>query len=502
MDLTICKWQENQEQITAYIDTQWQVLYRSLSDSIEYGLSDNKVLDSAASCNILYLPTTEDKERVLRHLQHSLSKTTLDGFSVEYLPDEHQKLDCHGLLYLPHHYIVPGGRFNEMYGWDSFFIAIGLLQSGNVSLAKAMADNFIYQIEHYGIILNANRTYYLGRSQPPLFTTLILALYEIIQDKTWLHEAAKANDIYYSYWMKPPRLVESIGLCRYYVEDDTPIPESESGYYEAVKDFFRQHKVSKIYKVNDYYNAENDNLTPNFFRADRSLRMSGLDITNRFGPFGIKITDHIPIGLNSLLYKMEKDSAVMHGYLGNKEEVKLWETRAAQRRANIDEYLWEPAIGLFSDFHTKMETVRSYYDATAFYPLWAGHCSPQQAKRLVDNMPSIEAKGGILASVYTTGMQWDAPFGWAPHQYFVVHGLMNYGYKDKALELARKFFSLLSHDFKATQALFEKYDLRKLTSDIVPDITYGYKENVKGFGWTNAVYLDFLNLLNQSSNAK
>ena len=91
-----------------------------------------------------------------------------------------------GLLYLENKYVVPGGRFNEMYGWDSYFIILGLLRDGRIDLARGMVENFFFEIEHYGTILNANRAYYLTRSQPPFLTSMIMAVYEA--DKAAGHE--------------------------------------------------------------------------------------------------------------------------------------------------------------------------------------------------------------------------------------------------------------------------------------------------------------------------
>ena len=135
------------------------------------------------------------------------------------------------------------------------------------------------------------------------------------------------------------------------------------------------------------------------------------------------------------------------------------------------------------------------FNATTFYPLWAGIADEKQAHHLVQNLPALEAKGGILSSPYVTGMQWDAPFGWAPHQLFAVKGLARYGYHEEAKRIATKFISMIDDEFTKCGAIFEKYDVRLAASDVSDEIRYGYKKNVIGFGWTNGVYLELLDYL-------
>ena len=139
--------------------------------------------------------------------------------------------------------------------------------------------------------------------------------------------------------------------------------------------------------------------------------------------------------------------------------------------------------------------IRPYTYATTFYPLWAGLASPQESQSIVKLLSILESQGGVLCSTFFTGMQWDAPFGWAPHQYMIVQGLLQYGYKADALRIAKKFLSMVVSDFSHTQCLFEKYDVLECNSEVNNKILYGYKENVRGFGWTNAVVLSFYKLI-------
>ena len=132
-------------------------------------------------------------------------------------------------------FVVPGGRFNEMYGWDSYFESVGLLVDGKVELAKAMADNFQYEIDFYGKILNANRSYYLTRTQPPFYSSLIREIYEVTKDKDWLTSHLKtAIKEYQTVWMVQGNRLTPNGLNRYLAEGIGFPPECEEGHFDSI----------------------------------------------------------------------------------------------------------------------------------------------------------------------------------------------------------------------------------------------------------------------------
>jgi alpha,alpha-trehalase len=203
-----------------------------------------------------------------------------------------------------------------MYGWDSYFIQAGLLRDGEIALAKDMADNFIYEIREYGKILNANRTYYLTRSQPPFLTQMLLGVYQRTHDRKWLEDAVPAVEKYYRFWTTEPHLTPETGLSRYYDLGDGPAPEVLSSekdaqgrtHYELVKQYFRTHNITD-YDLGEYYDARRDILTSLFYKGDRSMRESGFDPSDRFGKFNIDIIHYNPVCLNSLLYVMEEQTA-------------------------------------------------------------------------------------------------------------------------------------------------------------------------------------------------
>src|SRR5262249_37321945 len=134
----------------------------------------------------VYLPRTENLKLVEPTLRARIQAAAFAKIELRPLPDNIADIRKPGLLYLPHPYVVPGGRFNEMYGWDSYFIQVGLIRDAEIDLAKNTIDNFLYEVDHYGKVLNANRTYYLTRSQPPFLTEMILGVYRKTQDLEWL----------------------------------------------------------------------------------------------------------------------------------------------------------------------------------------------------------------------------------------------------------------------------------------------------------------------------
>ncbi|MBT8398843.1 MAG: alpha,alpha-trehalase [Rhodothermia bacterium] len=493
---------EHRSPMLEYIKKSWGTLTRSHSDLLK-ALVDPKVEHAEGEPWTLYVSAKEDPDAVLKDISRSLSADELNQIRVKRLPEnprEHMAdISPHGLLYLPHPYVVPGGRFNEMYGWDSYFIQVGLLQDDEIELAKNMIDNFVYQIEHYGTILNANRSYYLTRSQPPFLTAMILGVYEKTRDRAWLESTLPAIESYHEFWFSSPHLIENLGLSRYYGLGSGPAPEviadekDEAGrtHYDRIREYYRTTPVDQ-YDLSMYYDAATDRLTPLFYVGDRSMRESGFDPSNRFGPFNIDIIHFAPVCLNSLLYRMEMEAATIYGELGRETEAEAW-TALAQRRAElVNRYLWDDDRGLYMDYDMLDEELSDYEFATTFYPLWVGIASKEQARRVAANLYLFEAPGGLLTSTSITGNQWDAPFGWAPLQMIAVQGLRRYGYHADADRLTAKFVGLVSKEFDEHGVIVEKYDLVQRESDVEAGIKYGYAANQIGFGWTNAVVLELL----------
>jgi alpha,alpha-trehalase len=487
------------QRLREYIKASWTTLTRSNRD-LPRALPDPKMPHRAGDPWLLYVSPRESRARVRDELAKVLDAGELKQIEIRTLPREVLSIREHGLLYLPHPYVVPGGRFNEMYGWDSYFIQVGLLRDGELQLARGMVENFIYEIQNYGTILNANRTYFLSRSQPPFLTRMILGVYAQTHDTAWLRNTVPAIDRYYQYWTDAGRhAIPDLGLSRYVDSGSGPAPEvladekDEQGrtHYDRAREYYRTHEVTD-YDQSLYYDSRRDRLTDLFYKGDRSMRESGFDPSNRFGALNVDIIHYAPVCLNTLLYVMEDDAARIMETLGDRSAASAWQSRAASRRDLINRLMWDDASGLYYDYNIRTRRLRRYDFATTFYPLWAGIASPAQAARVRANLERFEAPGGLLTSTEVTGHQWDAPFGWAPLQMIAVAGLRRYGFDDDANRIAAKFVSLVEKEFREHGTIVEKYDVRRRESDVAADIKFGYSANQIGFGWTNGVVLDLL----------
>ena len=484
--------------VRRHISQAWAPLTRTIA-GLERALPDPKFPSAGDLAWPLYVARSEDRAGVDRLLTSALGTWGRRRVDLRVLPQAPADFEQQGLLFLPHPYVVPGGRFNEMYGWDSHFIVLGLLQDGQVELARDMADNHLYQVRHYGKVLNANRTYYLTRSQPPFLSRTVLAVFDRTRDVEWLRQAVPALEAYHDFWTRGPRALPTLGLSRYHDEGEGPAPEVVAAeldaqgltHYDRVRAYYRAHEVAD-YPEADYYDAATDSLTALFYRADRAMRESGFDPSDRFGRFGADVLKYAPVCLNSLLFAFEEDLGRIQRRLGDLESAARWTARARERRAAIDRYLWDDQAGLYFDYNVATGRRRPYEFATTFFPLWVGAASPEQARRVADRLSVFEAPGGLLTSTRETGQQWDAPYGWAPLQLAAVEGLRRYGYDEAADRLSCRFIALVTKEFTEHGVILEKYDVRRRESDVSTGLRFGYASNEVGFGWTNAVYLQLL----------
>jgi len=494
--------------IKQYIKEKWPELKRGHSDLLA-AATDSKQAHAEGEPWTVYVSAKEDLKQVREKLSAEIPED-FQQIMLQRLPNDMGEVETHGLLYLPGDYVVPGGKFNEAYGWDSYFILRGLLLDDEIDLAKSLTDQLLYQVVHYGAVLNANRTYFLSRSQPPFLSRMVLEIYEHTKDLDWLRSSLPILETYYQYWYLSEHLHEPSGLSQFYDFGKGPAPEvaasetDENGktHFDRVKAFYQQNEVD-AYDVSLYYDRKKDELTDLFYKGDRTMRESGCDPTNRFGPFSVDVLYYLPVCLNSLLHRMEQDIAEIYRHISGGPvqemtiEEKIWRDRADLRKGKINEYLWDEQSGLYFDYHTTTNQRRHYEFATTFYPLWAGIASDEQAKRVVDNLDKFEASGGVRTSTFNSGNQWDDPLGWAPLQLIAVEGLMCYGYETEAKRLARRFVAMVTEDFERCGNLVEKYHLENRSSEVSGEIEYGYSSNEVGFGWTNGVVLVFLALLNE-----
>lgn len=494
--------------ILAYIKQTWATLTRSNRD-LPKAAVDPKFHPGPDSRWPVYVPRTENAAEIASSLERELPAEAFKTIAIRQLPEAISQLQDQGLLYLPKPYVVPGGRFNEMYGWDSYFIQVGLLRDNELALAKDMADNFLYEVKNYGKILNANRTYYLGRSQPPFLTQMVFGVYKRTHDRKWLANALPLIETYYKLWTTKPHLTEDTNLSRYWDFGEGPAPEvlaSERNaqgltHYDLVKEYFRTHKITD-YEVDQYYNWKTDELTPLFYKGDRSMRESGFDPSNRFGAFNLDIIHYNPVCLNSLLYLMESQTAEILDILGKSAEARTWRGRAAARGERINRLMWDQKDGLYYDYDFQIQRVRHYPFLTTFYPLWAGFATKEQAAGVEKNLPLFEKLGGLQTSTYVSGNQWDSPFGWAPLQMIAVDGLRRYGYNDDAERISMKFLSLVRREFLRHGYIVEKYDVVNGGSNVAANIHFGYSANQAGFGWTNAAFTHLYDELTPADQQK
>jgi len=477
-----------------YIKSSWKILERDNHDLAKAAV-DPKVSARADAHWSVYIATAEQEQVVVQDLQASMTVTDFEKIRVRVLLADPASIQENGLLYLPKPYVVPGGRFNEMYGWDSYFIVLGLLRDGEVEMARNMADNSLYEVREYGKVLNANRTYYLSRSQPPFLTGMLLAVYQHTKDVKWLAESVPAIETYYRFWTTESHAIPATGLSRYFDSGDGPAPEVVSGerdshghtVYDQARAFFRTHRV-EAYDASQYYDRAKDQLTPLFYKGDRSMRESGFDPSTRFGPFNVDIIHYNPVCLNSLLYLMESQTAEILTILDRNAEAEVWSKRAEERAARITRYFWDERDGLYYDYNFATGNLRRYPFLTTFYPLWAGIASADQAARVVQNLKQFERPGGLETSTHESGDQWDAPFGWAPLEMIAIEGLRRYGYRREADDISIKFLSLIAQEYRKTGTIVEKYDVVRRISKLGREIRFGYHSNELGFGWTNAVF--------------
>lgn len=285
------------------------------------------------------------------------------------------------------------------------------------------------------------------------------------------------------------------GLSRYYDLGAGLAPEVVSSEldshghtdYDLIRRFLRTHRVTD-YDVSQYYDSERDRLTELFYKGDRSMRESGFDPSNRFGPFSADIIHYNPVCLNSLLYLMEVQSAEIMRILSHHNDATKWSERARERAGRINRLMWDSKKGLYFDYDFVHQRVREYPFLTTFYPLWAGIASRAQADRVVRNLSLFECPGGLQTSTHHSGDQWDAPFGWAPLQWIAVQALRRFGYQAEADRVSKRFLTLVLREYERSGTLMEKYDVVRLRADISRGILFGYRTNEAGFGWTNAVF--------------
>ncbi len=392
------------------------------------------------------------------------------------------------LLPLPYPYVVPGGRFREIYYWDSYFTLLGLEGDGQSVRADDMLADFAFEIDKYGHIPNGDRSYYLSRSQPPFFSLMVdlVARTDGIGTYTKYLPEMLAE---YSYWMDGAAtltpgtatrnvvmLADGTVLNRYWDARDVPRDES---YLEDVQTAAATTRKASV-----------------VYRNLRATAESGWDFSSRWLADQMTLQtdralDIVPPDLNSLLTHLEATIGFAYLLKGDLADAETYYAKAVRRGIAIDSTLWDPSIGAFGDYLWKQGKLTGDLSAATVYPLFLGIATIPQALTVANTVQSkLLNVGGMETTLIHSGQQWDRPNGWAPLQWMAVTGLNNYGQTALAHEIASRWVKKNIAGYEAFGELVEKYDVETTNGDSGSGGEYATQI---GFGWTNGVLIGLTN---------
>ncbi len=388
------------------------------------------------------------------------------------------------LIPLPFPYVVPGGRFREIYYWDSYFTILGLQASKRHDMIQHMIDNFSYLIDHIGYIPNGNRSYFMGRSQPPFYSVMIKVLCEERGDEVlvkYMHQLEKE----YQFWMAGTDSLDSSHqavrrvvhmpdgsvLNRYWDENNTPRPEA--------------------YKEDVELSHQSESNPEELFRHLRAAAESGWDFSSRWfreaGSFAsIHTTEIIPVDLNCLLFHLEHTLSEVMQLAHDTPQAGHYATLAEKRKAAVQKYCWNENEEFYFDYDYVGRKWKTPLTLAAAFPLFFGLADAHQAKGVAQQLKEKFLKaGGLTTTLEVTGQQWDAPNGWAPLQWIAYKGLRNYGFDELAKKIKTNWMAANLKVYKKTGKMTEKYDVWNEDGEA----SGGEYPNQDGFGWTNGVFL-------------
>jgi alpha,alpha-trehalase len=392
------------------------------------------------------------------------------------------------LLPLANAYVVPGGRFREVYYWDSYFTMLGLLECGHADLARSILDNFAQMVRTLGHVPNGNRTYYLTRSQPPFLGAMVALHAAHAGNKAalaWL-DALEAE---HAFWMdgatglkrgeahrRVVRLPDGSLLNRYWDDAATPRPEMYSDDYTEAQTLPEAERAG-------------------YYRNVRAAAESGWDFSSRWmrDPSDLRTLETVelaPVDLNCILYRAEQTIAALRlfrGHPGDAVVAHRFSGMAARRRRVLQRAAFDASTGWFHDIRWRTgQRVTDRFTLAAAVPLYFGVATPTQARAVARCLERDFLKpGGFVTSTIVSGQQWDAPNGWPPLQWMTIEGLRRYGQHPLAADARDRWLRLNRTTYNATGRMMEKYDV------VDPDRPAGGGEYATqdGFGWTNGVAL-------------
>ncbi|OYY90356.1 MAG: trehalase [Sphingomonas sp. 28-66-16] len=383
-------------------------------------------------------------------------------------------------LGLPERYVVPGGRFREIYYWDSYFTMLGLHVDDQQPLIESMLADFVDLIDRYGHIPNGTRSYYLSRSQPPFFALMLDLSSDA--DPALARKRLAALRAEHDFWMDGAACLPGAGACRHVVR--MPDGSLLNRYWDA-RDTPRDESFAED-RATALAAAPRD---PSVVQRElRSGAESGWDFSARWlrDPMAlasIHTTDIVPIDLNSLLWAMEERIAARCAAIGDTPCATSFTRQAARRKAAIDRYLWVAAENRYADWDRSTARPTPILSAATAYPLFVGVASPAQGRAVAKTIQaSLVAPGGLRTTTIRTGQQWDAPNGWAPLQWVAIAGLARYGADDAASAIAARWIDTVGRTYRETGKMLEKYDIEERKPG-----GGGEYPLQDGFGWTNGV---------------
>lgn len=400
-------------------------------------------------------------------------------------------------LYLPNGFVIPGGRFREIYYWDTYWIVRGLLISDMRETTRGILDNFFHQIRLFGHVPNGTRKYYCRRSQPPFLTSMMSKYHEVTGDEVFLceHVADLERELAF-FWDKRSRQYEFAGsryrVFHYGADCRGPRPESYAEDVDAAGHF------------------ETDDGKQEFYLHVKAATESGWDFSSRWiinrGVHvhclcSIKTSYIAPVDLNALMYKNHMHMADFYKVLENSEKRREHLSKAHSVLRTLSNLLWDSEENMWFDWDMLNDKRRKFFYASNLFPLWA-EAYPHKLRDTVGKCAAyyllrtgaLKHEGGIPASLQHTGHQWDYN-AWPPLQHVIVSGLnktKNRHAQKLAFKIARNYtISTVSSCRKGCACqIFEKYN----PAEIGAAGGGGEYEVQKGFGWTNGVLVDFITM--------
>ncbi|KAI5148869.1 alpha,alpha-trehalase [Enteropsectra breve] len=436
----------------------------------------------------------ENTDEILKAFSHVLEGA--NGKIFKALIEKWQSLSkkgiqgSHTLLPGVGQMLIPGGRFREMYYWDTFWVLKGMIKINMHATAKNIISGFVELIRQHGFIPNGTRKYYKNRSQPPLFVQMLELIYEREKDFV-LSTCLDAALVEYEFWCKRDKTInislgqgKSFNFNIYNVETDYPRPEAfeiDLSFAEQEKDLDKRHLV---------------------YSELKTAAESGWDFSSRWfcsleNKYKMCIRSTIPADLNAILYRNELILSKFLKDAGNETKAALFKQRAEARYEAMNEILWNAKNKCWNDFNFEKKCQNS----TRFYfsnlmPMIFG-IRPSDGTSILEILKEHAYElfgycGGIPASAkgekHWQNEQWDFPNAWPPFQSLMEEFLSEIGCTSMAYHVARSFFNTVNESFNKNEIFYEKYNCEQL-GYVGKDGEYATEI---GFGWTNGVMISFI----------